>query len=315
MCNKTRKETSGNRHESRLTFFENRPIIKETAINTLLIFAFQENWKRQGILRNSAENHCFSLRKNDAEKVVDTMGEELQEQLQTRILWESPFDVPLVGPIHISESVVMTWFLMAIIMVLVLILTRNLKIIPGKRQAFLEMAVTWLTNFFEGNMGKAGRRYVPYLSTVLIYLGIANMIGMFGFGMKPPTKDINVTVALALMSIILIEASTFRAQGGIKGFLKSFTKPMALLTPLNVMEIAIRPLSLCMRLFGNVLGAFVVMKLIEHVCGLIIPMVFSMYFDVFDGLIQAYVFVFLTSLFMAEGMEVEEESVPKLQQA
>ena len=85
--------------------------------------------------------------------------------------------------------------------------------------------------------------------------------------------------------------------------------------PLNVLEIGIRPLSLCMRLFGNVLGAFVVMKLIEHVCGLIIPMVFSMYFDVFDGLIQAYVFVFLTSLFMAEGMEVEEESVPKLQQA
>ena len=242
------------------------------------------------------------------------MGEELQEQLQNRILWESPFDVPLVGPIHISESVVMTWFLMAIIMVLVLILTRNLKIVPGKRQAFLEMAVTWLTNFFEGNMGKAGRRYVPYLSTVLIYLGIANMIGMFGFGMKPPTKDINVTVALALMSIILVEAAGIRKKG-VGGWIKSFTEPMALLTPLNVMEIAIRPLSLCMRLFGNVLGAFVVMQLIEHVCGLIIPMVFSMYFDVFDGLIQAYVFVFLTSLFMAEGMEVEEESVPKLQQA
>ena len=72
-------------------------------------------------------------------------------------------------------------------------------------------------------MGKAGKRYVPYLSTVLIYLGVANMIGMFGFGMKPPTKDINVTVALAVMGIILIEASTFRAQGGLKGFLKSFT--------------------------------------------------------------------------------------------
>lgn len=241
------------------------------------------------------------------------MGEELQEQLQNKILWESPFDVPLLGPIHISESVAMTWFIMAIIMVLVLVLTRNLKLIPGKRQAFVEAAVTWMTNFFVGNMGKAGKRYVPYLSTVLIYLGVANMIGMFGFGMKPPTKDINVTVALAVMSIILIEASTFRAQGGLKGFLKSFTKPMALL---NVMEIAIRPLSLCMRLFGNVLGAFVVMQLIEHVCAVIVPMVFSMYFDVFDGLIQAYVFVFLTSLFMAEGMEVEEEEkVPKLQRA
>jgi len=237
------------------------------------------------------------------------MGEELQEQLQNKILWESPFDVPLLGPIHISESVAMTWFIMAIIMVLVLVLTRNLKLIPGKRQAFVEAAVTWMTNFFVGNMGKAGKRYVPYLSTVLIYLGVANMIGMFGFGMKPPTKDINVTVALAVMSIILIEASTFRAQGGLKGFLKSFTKPMALLAPLNVM-------SLCMRLFGNVLGAFVVMQLIEHVCAVIVPMVFSMYFDVFDGLIQAYVFVFLTSLFMAEGMEVEEEEkVPKLQRA
>lgn len=244
------------------------------------------------------------------------MGEELQEQLQNKILWESPFEVPFLGPIHISESVVMTWFIMVIIMVLVLVLTRNLKVIPGKRQAFVEFAVTWLTNFFEGNMGKAGKRYVPYLSTVLIYLGLANMIGMFGFGMKPPTKDINITVTLAVMSIVLIEVATFRGQGGLKGFLKSFTKPMALMTPINILELVIRPLSLCMRLFGNVLGAFVVMKLIEHVCGLIVPMVFSMYFDVFDGLIQAYVFVFLTSLFMAEGMEQEEEEkIPRLQRA
>lgn len=241
------------------------------------------------------------------------MGEELQEELQNRILWESPFDVPLLGPIHISQSVVTTWFLMAVIMILVLVLTRNLKVVPGKRQALVEMAVTWVTDFLEGNMGKAGRRYVPYLGTVLLYLALANMIGMFGFGLTPPTKDINVTVALAVMSIVLIEVATFRGQGGLKGFLKSFTKPMALMTPLNIMELVIRPLSLCMRLFGNVLGAFVVMKLIENLCGLILPMVFSMYFDVFDGLIQAYVFVFLTSLFMAEGMETEEESVPKLQ--
>lgn len=234
------------------------------------------------------------------------MGEELQEQLQT---WKLtiPIDVPLLGEIHISESIIIMWAIMAIIMILVLVLTHNMKIIPNKRQALVEFAVTWVTDFFDGNMGKKGRPYVPYLSTVFLFLAIANLIGMFGFGIKPPTKDINVTVALALMSIILIEVSTFRARGGIKGFLKSFAQPTAIMLPLNIMEIGIRPLSLCMRLFGNVLGAFVVMKLIEHVCGLIVPMVFSMYFDVFDGLIQAYVFVFLTSLFMAEGMETEEE--------
>lgn len=235
------------------------------------------------------------------------IGAELQEQLQNKDVWVSSFELPLVGQIHLHESIVIMWGIMAVIMLLVLFLTRKMELIPGKRQALVEYAVTWLTDFFEGNMGKAGRRYVPYLSTVFVFLILANAIGMFGFGIKPPTKDVNVTAALALMSIFMIEKSTFQGQGGCKGFLKSFTKPMAVMLPINLMELVIRPLSLCMRLFGNVLGAFVVMKLIEHVCGLIVPMVFSMYFDVFDGVIQAYVFVFLTSLFMAEGLETEEE--------
>lgn len=235
------------------------------------------------------------------------LGAELQERLQNQDVWVSSFEVPFLGKIHLHESIVIMWGIMVVIMLLVLFLTRKMEIIPGKRQALAEFAVTWLTDFFEGNMGKSGKRYVPYLSTVFVFLIVANMAGMFGFGLKPPTKDINVTVAFAVLSIILIEVATFRAQGGIKGFFKSFAKPMALLVPINLMELVIRPLSLCMRLFGNVLGAFVVMQLIEHVCGVILPMVCSMYFDVFDGIIQAYVFVFLTSLFMAEGMETEEQ--------
>lgn len=231
------------------------------------------------------------------------MGEALTEELQNEVA----FTIPLFGGIPVHESIVVMWGIMAVIMIAVLLLTRNLKIVPGRGQALLESAVTWVNNFLEGNMGKTGRPYFAYLGTVLLLLGISNLVGMFGFGVKPPTKDINVTVAFALLSIILIEVSTFRAQGGLKGFLSSFTKPMAIMLPINIMELGIRPLSLCMRLFGNVLGAFVVMKLIEHVCGLIIPMVLSMYFDVFDGLIQAYVFVFLTSLFMAEGMEQHEK--------
>lgn len=124
-------------------------------LNTLLIFRiFGRLEKRGKPAEFRQKNSFFRCRKTEQEKVVDAMGEELQEQLQNKILWESPFDVPLLGPIHISESVVMTWFIMAIIMVLVLILTRDLKIVPGKRQAFLEMAVTWLTDFFVGNMAK-----------------------------------------------------------------------------------------------------------------------------------------------------------------
>ena len=75
------------------------------------------------------------------------------------------------------------------------------------------------------------------------------------------------------------------------------------MTPINILELFTRPLSLCMRLFGNVLGAFAVMKLIEAVLPVGLPVIFGVYFDVFDGLIQAYVFVFLTGLFISEQLE------------
>ena len=86
-------------------------------------------------------------------------------------------------------------------------------------------------------------------------------------------------------------------------WLKSFAEPVAIITPINIMEVVIRPLSLCMRLFGNVLGAFVIMELLKIVAPAIIPIPFSFYFDIFDGFLQAYVFVFLTSLYIKEAIE------------
>ena len=76
-----------------------------------------------------------------------------------------------------------------------------------------------------------------------------------------------------------------------------------MILPINILEIFIRPISLCMRLFGNVLGSFVVMELIKLVVPVIIPIPFSFYFDIFDGVIQAYVFVFLTALFIKEQLD------------
>lgn len=75
------------------------------------------------------------------------------------------------------------------------------------------------------------------------------------------------------------------------------------MTPINILELFIKPLSLCMRLFGNVLGAFVIMELIKILAPAVAPVPFSLYFDIFDGLIQAYVFVFLTSLYIREAVE------------
>lgn len=104
------------------------------------------------------------------------------------------------------------------------------------------------------------------------------------------------------MNMFLIEYSGIH-KNGIKHWAKHFAEPVGIVAPLNVLEIVIRPLSLCMRLFGNVLGAFVIMELVKYVVPLILPIPLSLYFDIFDGLLQAYIFVFLTALFMNEEME------------
>ena len=222
----------------------------------------------------------------------------MAEELESKTL----FTIPVFGGIPIAESVVaVTWVIMAVLVILSLILVRNLKVEnPGKKQLLLESGVSFLQDFFVGILGEEGKRYVPYLMSTVIFIGIANIAGVFGF--TPPTKDMNVTIALSLMSIILIEYAGFHKRG-LKGFLKSFAEPVPIMLPINILELAIRPTSLCMRLFGNVLGAFVIMELLKIVVPLFVPVVFSCYFDIFDGLIQAYVFVFLTSLYIKEAVE------------
>lgn len=190
---------------------------------------------------------------------------------------------------------------MAVLTVLCIWLTWGMKVDHiSKKQAAAEYIVKWLQDFVTDIVGPQGKPYVEYLAVVLIYIGFANIIGLFG--MKSPTKDLNVTAALAIMSIILIEAAGIRSKG-VGGWAKSFAQPVGVIAPLNILEIGIRPLSLCMRLFGNVLGSFVIMELIKMLVPVGVPVVFSLYFDLFDGFIQAYVFVFLTGLFIKEAIE------------
>jgi F-type H+-transporting ATPase subunit a len=218
-------------------------------------------------------------------------------QLESKV----SFVIPIGKGIPIATSVVITWGIMLFLVIFSKIFVRNLKMIPTGPQAYLEAVIGWLNNFFEGILGEEGKRYLPYLGTVALYIGCANLIGVIGI--TPPTKDLNVTAGLSIMSIILIEYSGVKAKG-VKGWAKSFAEPMPILAPINILEIFIRPLSLCMRLFGNVLGSFVVMELLKLVVPAILPIPFSLYFDIFDGLIQTYVFVFLTSLFMKDKMEL-----------
>ncbi len=205
------------------------------------------------------------------------------------------------GFFDIYTSVVVTWGLMVVVIVAVILLTRNLKVHNiSKRQAAVESAVVWLRGLAVSMLGEEAAGYSDYIITVLIFIALSNMVGLFGF--TPPTMDLNVTIALAVMSIVLVELAGILKKGP-GGWLKSFAQPMAVIAPMNVLELVIRPLSLCMRLFGNILGATVIMELIKHVVPILLPAALSLYFDLFDGIIQAYVFCFLTSLYIKEATE------------
>lgn len=128
------------------------------------------------------------------------------------------------GKLKIDEGTVVSWIIMAVFLIAGILLTRGLKVEGklSKRQLFIEMCVDKMRTFFHSVMGPDGDRYIPWMMTVAVYIGACNMCGIFGF--KSPTKELNVTVGLALTSIILVQYAGIHKKG-TKGWLKSFAKP------------------------------------------------------------------------------------------
>ncbi|WP_395150888.1 F0F1 ATP synthase subunit A [uncultured Allofournierella sp.] len=225
---------------------------------------------------------------------------DIKEELAQALQNKTAFEIPIFGGIPVPESAVVSWILIAGITLVAIWLTHDMKKVPGRKQMVAEALVGFLNNFCRENLGHHWRSYAPILGTMGIYLVLANLSEFVG--LTPPTKDLNVTAGLAIMSALLIYGSSFRVKG-LKGGLRKFAEPSPIVAPLNILEIGIRPLSLCMRLFGNVFASFVIMELIKIVAPAIVPIPLSLYFDAFDGIIQAVVFVFLTTLFLGEAIE------------
>lgn len=218
-------------------------------------------------------------------------------------IMEGTPDVSVFGLFSISSSVVISWGVMAFLVLSSILLTKNLKKIPSKPQVILEAGIGFFYNLCKSNLGKHWRIYAPWMGTVTLYILFSNFTDLLGF--PPPTRDLSITATLALLSLLFIYGNQF-LNFGLLGGLKKFAQPFPLLLPINLMEIAIRPVSLCMRLFGNVLGAYILMEMIICVAPVLIPVPFSLYFDLFDGILQTVVFVFLTILFTHESIHIEE---------
>jgi F-type H+-transporting ATPase subunit a len=221
--------------------------------------------------------------------------------------------------IPITETVVISWIVMVILIIASLILTRKFSVVPSGSQAILESCVDFLNNFSKNQFGGYAKHLGPYMGSLFLFLLLANIIPVFSpveikafghefippFFIRPPTRDINVTAALAVISIFLVIICGFSARG-FTGWFKNLLHPLPMMLPFNIMEFGTRLISLALRLFGNILGGVVLMSMIEQLLPIGVPVLFSLYFDFFDGMIQATIFVFLTSLYIAEAVKIHE---------
>ena len=229
----------------------------------------------------------------------------ISEHLDHAVTVREVFQIPMGNnTIPITETVVVSWVIMAVLIIVAKIFTKKLEAFPGKFQNFIEVVVDGINSLCKDVLGHHWKHFSAYFGTVILFLGIANTIALLGIPwLKPPTKNLNVTAALALMTIILVVGSQIRFKK-VSGMIKSWFQPNPIMFPFHLMDYIIRPLSLCLRLFGNIFGAFIMMELViiaSH--KFLMPPIFSLYFDIFDGLLQAFVFVFLSMLYVGEAIE------------
>jgi F-type H+-transporting ATPase subunit a len=236
------------------------------------------------------------------------------------------FTIPVLGGIPITETIVNGAIVTFVLFLLCLFLTHDLKVRPtSKRQIIAEYIVNLAKNFVQGNMGEKFAYFTPFVAALFaasVFSSLLSVIGMY-----PPTSDLSTTLAWAVLVFVLITYHKIKA-GGLGGYLLGFAKPIAVLTPFNVLSEVATPISMAFRHFGNIVSGSVITALVyaalalasSALFGLIpgavgsflsnipllqfgIPAVLSIYFDWFSSFMQAFIFCMLTTLYIANAAE------------
>ncbi len=234
--------------------------------------------------------------------------------------------IPVLGGIPITGTLVVTWCVMAVLTGLCIWLTRDLRVKDiSRRQAVAEYLVNMADNFVRNNMGEQWMRYVPFVSTIFALSLCSSLTSLFG--LVPPTADLATEFAWAIVVFVLITYYKLKASG-LGGYLKSFTEPIFLMAPFNVLGELFKPVSMSFRHFGNIVSGLVISTLVyaglttvsRALFGLLpgvvgdwlqeipfltvgVPAVLSLYFDWFSSFMQAFIFCVLTMVFIASGAE------------
>ena len=237
-----------------------------------------------------------------------------------------PLDIPILGDLQITETIVNSWIVMLIITGVCIWLTRDLKVENiSKRQAVAEMLVEMANKFVVGNMGERFRHLIPFVAALFATSVVSNLLSLTG--LRSPTADLSTEAAWAVVVFIMITSQKIKTNG-VGGYFKGFTQPIAVLTPFNILSELATPISMACRHFGNILSGVVINGLLyaalavasSALFGMLpgvlgdivsqipilsvgVPAILSVYFDWFSGFMQAFIFCMLTVMYIANAAE------------
>lgn len=209
----------------------------------------------------------------------------------------------LVGTIHM-DTIVMTWITMAFVLLFAILSVRGLKLIPGAWQSCLEMVVEWLDGQVSETLGPRGQFLKSFIICLFLFLLVSNWLGLIP-GFTSPTADINTTMGLALLVIVMVHILGVYYKG--TKYIKHFFEPYFPFVIINIIEEIAKPITLAFRLFGNILaGEVMILVLVALVPKAVIPSVIWLGFSLFVGVIQAVVFTMLTIAYLANALAEDD---------
>ena len=214
--------------------------------------------------------------------------------------------IPIGGVLDITGEVVMMMLIVAVIAVISLIAGRSLKERPGRLQNVIETGLESLDGFFSDLLGSAkARKYYYFLASMFIFIIFSNYSGLIpGVGLtkyiKAPTSSLSVTAGLGIMSFLFLQISALRHN--TRHYLKHFVSPIVIMLPLMLLDEIVKPVSLSLRLFGNIFGEETVTEKLYEILPIGAPLLMMVLSLLFCA-IQAIVYTMLVSLYLSEATE------------
>ncbi len=209
----------------------------------------------------------------------------------------------MLGPVPIMASVVVTWAIMAVLVLGAALLARRLTLVPTKAQAAAELLVDVVDSQIRDVTGAAPGPYRAFIGTLFVFILVANWSSLIP-GIEPPTATMETPAALAAVVFLSIIFFGIR-EGGVGGFLRGFAQPSAVMIPLNMLESITRSFSMFVRLFGNVMSGVFVIAIVGSLAALLVPIPL-MVLDLLTGAVQAYIFAVLSMVFITSAVEKGE---------